>query len=195
MYLGSNRFGALAALATAVVLAGCSDMGFDNSAGWFNKRIDVFGHGAGGYSYSDLQTDAKLNRPITDRDLVDANGSCPYAPAAPQAAPSEQATSPAAAPGSPEPGIQLGEGVGLGMSECEVVARAGAPNSVQLGQNPNGDRTAVLSYAGGPRPGVYHFERGRLMQMDRVEVAEPPPQTAKKKPAKPKKQAASNSPT
>jgi hypothetical protein len=66
-----------------------------------------------------------------------------------------------------------------------VVSRAGAPNSVQLGRNPNGDRTAVLSYQSGPRPGVYHFERGRLMQMDRVEVAEPPP--AKKKPAKTKK--------
>jgi hypothetical protein len=80
--------------------------------------------------------------------------------------------------------------VGLGMTECEVVARAGPPNSVQLGRNPNGDRTAVLSYQSGPRPGVYHFERGRLMQMDRVEVAAPPP--AKKKPAKTKKPPAAN---
>jgi len=77
------------------------------------------------------------------------------------------------------------------MTECEVVARAGPPNSVQLGRNPNGERTAVLSYQGGPRPGVYHFERGRLMQMDRVEVAAPPPQ-AKKKPAKTKKPATGN---
>ena len=56
-------------------------------------------------------------------------------------------------------------------------------------QNPNGDRTAILSYQSGPRPGVYHFERGRLMQMDRVEVAPPPPQ---KKPAKTKKPPAAN---
>jgi hypothetical protein len=46
-----------------------------------------------------------------------------------------------------------------------------------------------LSYQGGPRPGIYHFERGRLMQMDRVEVAPPPPQ---KKPAKAKKPPAAN---
>jgi hypothetical protein len=75
------------------------------------------------------------------------------------------------------------------MTECEVVSRAGPPNSVQLGRNPNGDRTAVLSYQGGPRPGIYHFERGRLTQMDRVEVAPPPPQ---KKPAKTKKPPAAN---
>ena len=77
------------------------------------------------------------------------------------------------------------------MTECEVVSRAGPPNSVQLGRNPNGDRTAVLSYQSGPRPGIYHFERGRLMQMDRVEVAEPP-LPAKKKPAKTKKPPAAN---
>jgi hypothetical protein len=80
------------------------------------------------------------------------------------------------------------------MTECEVVTRAGPPNSVQLGRNPNGDRTMVLSYQSGPRPGIYHFERGRLMQMDRVEVAQPAPQPAKKKPAKTKKTAPSNNP-
>jgi hypothetical protein len=80
------------------------------------------------------------------------------------------------------------------MTECQVVARAGPPNSVQLGNNPNGDRTAIISYQSGPRPGIYHFERGRLMQMDRVEVAPPPPQ-AKKKPAKAKKPATGNSAT
>jgi hypothetical protein len=79
------------------------------------------------------------------------------------------------------------------MTECQVVARAGPPNSVQLGNNPNGDRTAIISYQSGPRPGIYHFERGRLMQMDRVEVA-PPPQQAKKKPAKAKKPATGNNP-
>ena len=81
------------------------------------------------------------------------------------------------------------------MSECDVVARAGAPTNVQIGNAPNGDRTAVLTYNSGPRPGIYHFQRGRLMQMDSVAESAPPPQTAKKKPAKPKKQASSNNPT
>ena len=168
MYLGSIRSGVLAALAMAGVLGGCADVGWDAGT-LFRKPVDVAGRGSG-YTYSDLQ-ESRRARPVTDSDLVDANGSCPAA----------------AAPGSDA--SPLSEGVGLGMTECEVVARAGPPNSVQLGRNPNGDRTAVISYQSGPRPGIYHFERGRLMQMDRVEVAPPPPQ---KKPAKAKKPPAAN---
>jgi hypothetical protein len=171
----------LAALAMAIALGGCADIDW-NSANLFRKPIDVVGRSSG-YTYSDLG-ESRLTRPIADSDLVDASGSCP--PSAPQ--PAAAGGGPAApGGGAPAPG----EGVGLGMTECEVVARAGPPNSVQFGRNPNGDRTAVLSYQSGPRPGIYHFERGRLMQMDRVEVAEPPPQ-AKKKPAKTKKPAAGN---
>src|SRR6202166_169803 len=152
----------------ASVLGGCGDTGWD-SATFFRKPVDVAGRSAG-YTYSDLQ-ESRQSRPVSDSDLVDANGSCPAA----------------AAPGSDASASS--EGVGLGMTECEVVARAGPPNNVQLGRNPNGDRTAVISYQSGPRPGIYHFERGRLTQMDRVEVAPPPPQ---KKPAKTKKPPAAN---
>ena len=185
MDLGSIRTGAFAALTMAVVLGGCTDIGWE-SANWFRKPVDVVGR-SGGYSYSDLQ-ETRQTRPVTDSDLVDANGSCPLSATPPQPGAGGQAAGPAA-PGSDA--SALGEGIGLGMTECEVVARAGAPNGVQLGRNPNGDRTAVISYQSGPRPGVYHFERGRLMQMDRVEVAAPPPQ-AKKKPAKTKKPPAAN---
>ena len=76
----------------------------------------------------------------------------------------------------------LGAPVALGMSECQVVDRAGAPSAVQIGTNPNGDRTALLTYDAGPRPGIYHFERGHLMVMDRVAVAAPEPKVLKKKP-------------
>src|SRR5580700_4882046 len=162
----------------AVALGGCADVGWDSGT-LFRKPVDIAGRNSG-YTYSDLQ-ESRQARPVTDSDLVDANGSCPAA-ATPPAAGGQ-----AAGPAAP------GEGVGLGMTECEVVARAGPPNGVQLGRNPNGDRTAVISYQSGPRPGIYHFERGRLTQMDRVEVAPPPPQ-AKKKPAKAKKPATSNNP-
>ena len=172
MYLGSVRSGVLAALAMAGVLGGCGDVGWDSGT-LFRKPVDVVGRSAG-YTYSDLR-ESRQSRPVTDSDLVDANGSCPAA----------------AAPGSDASG--LSEGVGLGMTECEVVARAGPPNSVQLGRNPNGDRTAVISYQSGPRPGIYHFERGRLTQMDRVEVAAAA--AAKKKPAKTKKPASGNNAT
>jgi hypothetical protein len=74
-----------------------------------------------------------------------------------------------------------------------VVYRAGAPSNVQLGDNPNGGRTLVLTYNSGPRPGIYRFEAGHLMTMDRVEEPPPPaPTVAKKKPAKPVKPAKPN---
>jgi hypothetical protein len=174
VYLGSIGSGVLAALAMAGLLGGCADVGWDSGT-LFRKPVDVAGR-TSGYTYSDLQ-ESRQARPVSDSDLVDANGSCPAA-----AAPGNDASAPS-------------EGVGLGMTECEVVARAGSPNSVQLGRNPNGDRTAVISYQSGPRPGIYHFERGRLTQMDRVEVAAPPSPQAKKKPAKTKKPATGNSAT
>jgi hypothetical protein len=191
VYLASTRCGALAALAMAVTLGGCGNIDFGTDQGWFRKPMDFVGRNAG-YTYSDLQ-EARLNKPITDADLIDGNGACPAVAAAqPQPAPGDQAASPAV-PAAPP--TSFGEGVGLGMSECDVVGRAGPPNNIQIGKAVNGDRTAVLSYNSGPRPGIYHFERGRLMQMDRVDLPPPPPQVAKKKPAKPKKQAASNSAT
>jgi hypothetical protein len=106
-------------------------------------------------------------------------------PAQPQAAAGAAPTADnsGAAAGPPEADSLLAGGIALGMSECEVVYRAGAPTSVQLGQNPNGDRTAVLTFNAGPRPGIYRFEGGRLMDMDRVEVP-PPPAVAKKKAVK-----------
>ena len=67
------------------------------------------------------------------------------------------------------------------MSECDVVARVGQPTAVDLGRNPNGDRTAVLTFQGGPRPGIYRFVAGRLTEMDRVDEPPPPPQPVKKK--------------
>jgi hypothetical protein len=153
----SSRSAALVTLAMAVTLAGCGGMNFDTTGSWFSRPLDVFGRNAG-YTYSQLDQ-SKQERPITANDLVDANGACPTA----------------AAPDS------LGGGIAIGMSECDVVARVGPPSAVDLGRNPNGDRTAILTYQSGVRPGVYRFVAGRLKEMDRVEVPPPPPQPVKKK--------------
>jgi hypothetical protein len=185
---GSNRSGAWATLAIAVALGGCAKVDFDAGGAWFQKPLDVFGR-KGGYTYSELGEAKKQQRPITANDLVDAGGACPL-PAAPQAAGSTAGPgpAPAAAPAA-APDSSIGGGVALGMTECEVVSHVGTPNSVQIGKNPNGDRTAVLTYNVGSQPGIYHFERGQLMEMDRV-AAPPSPPVAKKKPAKTSKQAA-----
>jgi hypothetical protein len=165
----------------SVALSGCSSSGFDVSGAWFSKPLDVFGRNYG-YTYSELQGQ-KTQRPVGPNDLVDQNGACAQRPAP---APAQAAANPGA-PGSPEAAPALDGGVAIGMSECDVVSIAGRPGAVQLGSNPNGARTAQLTYNGGPHPGIYHFENGRLMEMDSVATPSPPPRVAVRKGAKPHK--------
>lgn len=191
MHLRWNHFGMSAALPIAVVLCGCSNLGLDTDQAWFRKPFYLTGQ-TSGYTFSDTQQ-ARQDRPITANDLVSASGSCPPPAAVAQAQPAPGGASPSAAPtAAPDSSSLLGEGVGLGMSECDVVWRAGAPSNIELGQTSNGDRTAVLTYQSGPRPGIYRFTGGRLMQMDSVAATAAPPQATKKKPAKAKKPPGSN---
>ncbi len=193
MQLRLNRSGLLAALAMAVALSGCADVDWESPQSWFAKPLDVSGRSAG-YTFSELQETRQRQRPITANDLVNGNGSCP-APPVPQA-PTPAPGSPAAAPLAPaaDTASLLGGGIAVGMSECDVVFRAGQPSAVQIGRMPNGDRTAVLTFNAGPRAGVYRFESGALREMDSVPMAAAPPQTAKKKAAKSPKATKPNKP-
>jgi hypothetical protein len=179
VFAGSHRCGALAALAVAVALGGCGNLNFDTASTWFSKPVDLFGK-RGGYTYSNLD-DVRRDRPVTANDLVDASGVCPAPPA--------------------DASALLGGGVAIGMSECEVVARLGPPTAANLGRNPNGDRSAMLTFNAGPRPGIYRFAGGRLTEMDRVELPPPPPsepakkKIVKKKPDKTKEPPATDSKT
>ena len=74
--LRSIHSAALAAMATALFLGGCSA---DDASGWFSKPVDLFGR-RGGYNFSQLGG-AKQERPVTANDLVDASGACATAPA------------------------------------------------------------------------------------------------------------------
>jgi hypothetical protein len=159
----------------AVSLSGC-----DDTAKWFAKPLNPFNNNPG-YNYSSLG-DARVDRAITANDLVDAGGACPnYAGPAPNAS---------ASPGegaSPQDSAALfGGGVALGMSECDIVARLGQATAVNFGTGAYGSRSVVLTYNAGPRPGIYRFENGRLLEMDRVEGRPPSAEkkATKKKPAK-----------
>jgi hypothetical protein len=72
-----------------------------------------------------------------------------------------------------------GAAIGLEMSECDVVQRAGPPDNIDISSNPRGERIAVLTYVRGERPGIYRFVAGRLVSIERG--AEPP---APERPAK-----------
>lgn len=78
-----------------------------------------------------------------------------------------------------------GGGVALEMTECDVVRRVGIAEKVDLGANERGERTAVLTYLGGLRPGIYRFVAGRLVSIERAPEPPAPSRPArKKKPAR-----------
>jgi hypothetical protein len=93
----------------------------------------------------------------------------------------------------PPPGApQIVGGIALGMSECDVVRRAGLASNVSIGTGEKGERKTILTYLSGPWPGIYTFDAGRLKVVDAAPAPPPsakPPakkKTVKKKPAKPK---------
>jgi hypothetical protein len=178
--------GALAgALVAVLALGGCANVDYENKDAWFSKPFQFVSRG-GGYTFSELQESKARAQAITTNDLVAANGSCPPPPAVQQAPAAAAANQTGSAPAATDTSALLGGGIALGMSECDVVFRAGAPNNVQIGKNPNGERTAVLTFDSGPRPGIYHFDAGKLMEVERMRTAPAPAQTAKKKPGSPK---------
>jgi hypothetical protein len=181
----ANKIGVLGALTIAVALGGCANVEYESKDAWFSKPFEFVSR-KGGYTFSELQESKDRSRPITANDLVAANGSCPP-PAVQPAPPGAAANQAGSAPAATDASALVGGGVALGMSECDVVFRAGAPNAVQIGKNPNGERTAVVTFNSGPRPGIYHFEAGALTGVERVQMAPAPAQTAKKKPASPAK--------
>ena len=122
---------------------------------------------------------------VTANDLVDAQGNCvgtPMASAAPPATAEGAGNDPVTMPMTPA--LAVG-GIALGMSECDVVKRAGPPEKVAIGQNERAERTLSLTYLHNTRPGIYNFTAGRLVTMDRVDEPPPPPKV-KPKTAKPK---------
>ncbi len=121
--------------------------------------------------------------PVAPEDYVDASGACAggasAAPAPPQA--TDNASGPDAAP------ALVAGGVGLGMTECQVVQRAGQPGNVEISADANSVRATVLTYMTGTWPGIYRFSAGRLKEIERVAAPPPPPKAVKKKKAaKPK---------
>jgi len=104
-------------------------------------------------------------------DLIGPDGQC-------AAGRPEQAAE--AAPGTP-----AAVGISLQMTECDVVNRLGTPDGVEFGSTPSGDRSAILTYKRGARPGIYRFSGGRLTSIERG--AEPAPERPQK--AAPKKRA------
>jgi hypothetical protein len=108
-------------------------------------------------------------------------------PPAVAAAPPPDRLEPASLGGGDMPSV-LG-GVALGMTECQVVRRAGRPGNISIGSGAHGERSVTVTYLAGTWPGIYHFDAGRLKEIDSVpEPQRPAPKAkrVKKKPTRPK---------
>jgi hypothetical protein len=175
----------LALLALVPLIAGCSGTTemfqsdfLSKDAEWFSRSGRLFIR-----SVSIETPPLTPNKPVTAEDLVSAEGGCPGM--APPGGPANANALTEGAAGAPAP-TTTGT-VALGHTECDVVRGIGAPDSVNLSNNPRGDRVAVVNYSRGQRAGIYTFAAGRLTSIERGPdpVAEPKvakPKT-KKKPA------------
>jgi hypothetical protein len=114
-------------------------------------------------------------RAITAGDMVNGEGQC----AALEPSAASAGAEPAATP-TPPPGT-----ASLGMTECEVVRRVGQPLRVEIGNDDRTERTVVVTYLQGARPGIYRFRAGRLVSIERA--PEQPAAKPEKKPQKPAK--------
>jgi hypothetical protein len=197
-------------------VAGCKNSAqvfeSQNDGGWFSKPLDVFakpdwarptGNSAG--------VNLGPSGPVAAEDLVSSDGRCGVA-----AAEAAQASAPAPGTADRPVGSVAGDlanapmpasttptqdqplsaptvmgGVALGMSECDVVRRAGLATNVNVGASDKGERKVVLTYLTGPWPGIYTFGDGRLREVNRAPEPPAPPKAPPKKgkakkPIKPK---------
>ena len=115
-------------------------------------------------------------KPVTNEDMVDTEGRCAGVPVGPDPnIPGNQA----------QDNIpMIPTAVALGMTECEVVKRAGHPGKVDFSTNERGERAVVLTYLGGARPGIYTFASGRLTSIERAPEPPAPPKPQRRAPPK-----------
>jgi hypothetical protein len=111
-------------------------------------------------------------RPVTAADLVNAAGQCSSESAQAGSDPTVGAAPPVAG------------GIALQMTECDVVRRAGPVEKIDFGSDERGERIVTLTYLRGPSPGIYRFEGGRLVSVERAPTPPPAPAKSQKAPAK-----------
>jgi hypothetical protein len=160
-----------------LAVASCSSLVPDDVSGFKAPTFDV-----SAFQFRDWNSFARrqaTTRQVGANDYVDGGGHCAgAAPAAPAGA------DPSAQPGPGPVGPAPGGGIGLDMTECEVVTTAGPPQTIDIGANERGERNVIMTYTTADRSGTYRFVGGRLVSLERGPEAPPPPPQAQKKPTK-----------
>ena len=170
------------------LLAACGSDTFSSDTKLFPSQVKFFSSQDWATATKATGPDLIAAGPAPGEELVDANGRCgvqgTQTDVAVGTVAGDLGSSTAAQPTTPT----VAGGVALGMSECQVVARAGQPGQVNIGAEPGNERKTVLTYNSGPWPGTYTFSAGRLKDIQAVAQVEQP------KPVK-KKTKAARSPT
>jgi len=96
-------------------------------------------------------------KPVTPQDMLSPEGGC--AEMQPAGAPGDAGTGP----------------VALGHTECDVVREVGQPSNVQISADAQGRRFVTVTYASGPRAGIYQFTSGRLSSIEALPAPASPP--------------------
>jgi hypothetical protein len=134
------------------------------------------------------QARATTSRAITQNDLINQDGSCALPASTDGVAPASPDADAALAGQGALPTVQ--GGVALGMTECQVLQRTGAPDTFNISAEGT-DRVATLTVTRGSWPGLYSFRSGRLVSVEQVAVPAPAKPT---RPAKAKKTATQSQP-
>lgn len=179
----SHRKRLFALLMLAPAIAGCSSTSdffssdlLSKDAEWFSRSGRLFIR-----NVSIETPPLSPDRPVASEDLVSADGVCPGM--VPPAGPADANASTGSAAAAPAPSTN--GTVALGHTECDVVRGIGVPDSVNLSNNPRGDRVAMISYSRGQRAGIYTFTSGRLTSIERGAEPVEQPKAAKSKTKKP----------
>lgn len=138
---------------------------FSRDAEWFSRPARVFTPRSVSLDTGPLNPSG----PVGPNDLVSPDGACAAAP--------ENANASADQPAG---------GYALGDTECDVVRAAGAPDNVAINGS-DSMRDVTLTYLKGPRPGIYHFNAGRLRSVDAAPAPPAPPKPVKRAPTKAKR--------
>ena len=117
-------------------------------------------------------------RPLSEADLVGPEGQCAGGPGQVAAAPGEPVLPPST------PTVQ--GGIALQMTECDVVKRTGVAEKVDIGTNARGERAVTMTVTRGPWPGIYRFDSGRLVSVERSGSPPAPAKGQKASPAQKK---------
>lgn len=167
----------LTLLLIAPMIAGCaatsdffsSDL-LSKDAEWFSRSGRIF------IKNVSIETPPLTpDKPVSREDLVSADGACPGMTSAGVPA-NANALSDGAAAAPTSTGT-----VALGHTECDVVRGIGAPDRVEISNNPSGDRVVVVNFSQGQRAGIYTFTGGRLTSIERGSDPVAEPKTAKPK--------------